>query len=194
MVDVPAAALLRSARINRGITQRALAASCRIHQPGIAAIESGAEDATVGRLDGILAHLGSRLSILPTTLRASWEAANDIRVHLAVKDERSAWREIIQLNDDLRSVDGATRVTLVINPPAPTGDVRFDALLAAIIDCALTDDALPLPTWLKESKYTLSEPWDVEEVPSLRLDARRNTPATLALHGIYLDRSVLVSV
>jgi transcriptional regulator with XRE-family HTH domain len=173
VATLPAAALLRSARTNRGITQRALAASCRIHQPGISAIESGAEDATVGRLDGILAHLGS---------------------HLAAKDERSAWREIIQLNDDLRRVDGATRVALVINPPAPTGDVRFDALIAGVIDCALTDDALPLPTWLQESKYTLSEPWDVEEVPSLRRDARRNTPAPLVLHGIYLDRSVLVSV
>ena len=194
MATLPAAALLRSARINRGVTQRALAASCRIHQPGISAIESGAEDATVGRLDGILAHLGSRLTIIPTTLRAAWEVATDIGVHLAVKDERSAWREIIQLNDDLRRVDGATRVALVINPPAPTGDVRFDALIAGVIDCALTDDALPLPTWLQESKYTLSEPWDVEEVPSLRRDARRNTPAPLVLHGIYLDRSVLVSV
>ena len=191
---MPAAGLLRSMRTSRGLSQRALAAAARVRQPGIAAVESGSEDATVSRLERLLAELDSRLSVIPTRRRPVWEAGEDVRRALRDGDERSAWREAIQLNDDLRGADGATCVALAIAPPGQTGDARFDALIAAIADCALTDGRLPRPTWLDDPSWSLDTVWDVEEVPSLRDAARRATPKSIRRHGIYLDRSVLASV
>jgi len=72
--------------------------------------------------------------------------------------------------------------------------VRSDALLAAVTDCALTDARLPRPQWLDDLAWILEEPWDVEEIPSLRAAARKATPAAIRRHGVYLDRAVLASV
>lgn len=189
-----AAGLLRSTRTSHGLSQRALATAAGVRQPGVAAVESGAEDATVTRLEHLLAELGSRLSVLPTRLRPVWAAGEDVRQALSRADERTAWREVIQLNDDLRAADRATRVALAVAPPGRTGDARFDALVAAVTDCALADGRLPRPAWLDEPAWSLTEPWDVEQVPALRDAAREATPPSIRRHGVYLDGAVLDSV
>ena len=190
---MPAATLLRATRTSSGLTQRDLATAAQARQPGVAAVESGAEDATASRLERLLAELGSQLSVLPTRLRPAWGAGEAVRRAWADGDERGAWREVIQLNDDLRTADRATRVALAIAPPGRTGDSRFDALLAAVTDCALSDGRLPRPAWLDGTPWTLDAPWDVEDVPALRKAARVATPAAIRRHGIHLDRDVLRS-
>lgn len=189
-----ASTILRASRTSRGITQRSLADAAKVRQPGVAAVESGAEDATVSRIEHLLAAMGSRLTVIPSRLRPVWAAGDDIRQALIDGDERSAWREVIQLNDDLRSADPATAVALAIAAPGPTGDARFDALIAAVTDCALTDSNLPLPTWIRGDAWALDQFWDVEDVPALRVAARGLTPEAISRHGIYLDRAVLKSV
>ena len=189
-----ASGILRSARTSRGISQRALAQAARVRQPGVAAVESGSEDATVSRLEHLLNELGSQLTVVPTRRRPVWAAGEAVRRALDDNDQRSAWREVIQLNDDLRGADRATCVALAIAPPGRTGDSRFDALIAAITDSALVDARLPRPEWLDEGAWILDERWDVEEVPSLQASARKATPAAVRRHGVFLDRAVLASV
>ena len=189
-----AAAILRSTRTSHGFSQRALAKAAGVRQPGVAAVESGSEDATVSRLEHLLNELGSRLTVLPSRRRPVWAAGEAVRRALDADDERSAWREVIQLNDDLRGTDRATCVALAISPPGRTGDPRFDALLAAITDAALVDARLPRPEWLDEDTWNLNEPWDVEKIPSLREAARESTPPAIRRHGVFLDRAVLASV
>lgn len=188
-----ASAILRTTRTSHGLSQRALAQAAGVRQPGLAAVESGAEDATVSRLEHLLKELGSQLTVIPTRRRPVWAAGEDVRGALERDDHRTAWREVIQLNDDLRAVDRATCVALAIAPPGRTGDAAFDALIAAVTDCALVDARLPRPEWLDEPVWSLNEPWDVEEIASLRDAARQATPAAVRRHGIYLDRSVLES-
>ncbi len=189
-----ASGILRSTRTSHGLSQRDLAKIARVRQPGVAAVESGSEDATVSRLDHLLNELGSQLTVLPSRRRPVWAAGEAVRCALDANDERSAWREVIQLNDDLREADRATCVALAIAPPGRTGDPRFDALIAAVTDSALVDARLPRPEWLDEDAWSLNEPWDVEEIPSLRKAARKATPPAIRRHGIFLDRSVLVSI
>jgi len=191
---VPAAGILRAARTSSGLTQRALAQAAQVRQPGIAAVESGSEDATVSRLEHLLRELGSQLTVIPTARRPVWAAGDDVRRALDSGDERWAWREVIQLNDDLRGVDRATCVALAIAPPGHTGDARFDALIAGVTDCALVDARLPRPQWLDEEAWTLHEPWDVEPLAPLQASAREATPTAMRRHGVFLDRSVLVSL
>lgn len=77
---------------------------------------------------------------------------------------------------------------------APTGDPRFDSLLAAITDALLSEGKLPRPAWLNDDSRQREEPWDVEQVPELQAAARKATPAAIKRHGIYLDQAVLQSV
>lgn len=189
-----ASRILRATRTSRGLTQRALAEAANVRQPGIAAVESGSEDATVSRLEHLLRELGTQLTVIPSSRRPVWAAGDDVRHALEDHDERRAWREVIQLNDDLRGVDHATCVALAIAPPGRTGDPRFDALIAGVTDYALADARLPRPEWLDDDSWKLDTFWDVEPIESLRVSARRATPPAIRRHGVYLDRAVLASI
>ena len=123
---------LRTARAARGKTQRQLAADVGTHQPHIAAIETGAHDTTVSGLERHLQALLYRLTVLPTRRRPAWEAALDVADHLSAADEASAFREILQLSDELAQSSADIRVALVVTPPPGTKDARFDALLAGV--------------------------------------------------------------
>jgi len=187
-------ALLRSARETRGLTQRELAKAARIAQPRIADIESGAHDTTVGRMEQLLAPLGQRVTILPTRARPVWEAASALAAALEGGDEKSAWRVFIQLSDDLVRAEPALRVALCVAEPARTGEIRYDALLAGIVDHWLTSGRLPVPMWVRTSERICRPSWDVETLPQLRDTARRHTPPGLRRHGVYLAASELASV
>jgi transcriptional regulator with XRE-family HTH domain len=189
-----AATLLRTARHARGVSQRALSTAAHVSQPGIASVESGSHDTTVGRLELLLTALGQRVTVLPTRTRPVWEAAVALREALDEGNQSTAWREIIQLADDLARENGATRVALTVTKPLPVGDARYDALLAAVTDFRLSQDRLPRPEWLDDSEYRLEEPWDVEEIPALQSVARRQTPEAIARHGVFLREAELASV
>ncbi|MHB1614758.1 MAG: helix-turn-helix domain-containing protein [Actinomycetes bacterium] len=189
-----ASSLLRTARHARGVSQRELARAAHVSQPGIAAVESGAHDTTLDRLDLLLVPLGQRVSLLPTRARPVWQVAVDLRAALEASDEKRAWREIVQCSDDLARETHATRVALAVTQPLPVGDSRYDAVLAAVTDYHLSRDGLPRPVWLDLPEYQLAEPWDVEEVPSLRDRARSDTPPAIARHGVFLAAAELASV
>ena len=108
-------------------------------------------------------------------------------------DEATAFREVIQVSDDLAAAGGAVRVALAVAPAVPCGDARYDALLAGVVEYWLLADRLPRPEWLAEPAWTLAEPWDVEPVPALRAAARRATPRPIARHGVFLAASELAS-
>jgi len=189
-----ASTLLRTARAARGVSQRELSKAAHVSQPGIAAVESGSHDTTVGRLELLLTALGQRMTVLPTRTRPVWEAAVALRQALDEGNESTAWREIIQLADDLAREDGATRVALTVTRPLLVGDTRYDALLAAVTDLRLSQDRLPRPAWLDASAYRLDPPWDVEVIPALQSKARRQTPRAVARHGVFLRAAELASM
>jgi transcriptional regulator with XRE-family HTH domain len=191
-VPVTAAALLRAARQARGLSQRGLATRADVRQPRIAEIESGRHDTTFSRLEELLAPLEYRLGPVPTGTRGVWEAALAVQEALAERDETTAWRQVIQLADDLEREEPALRVALAVAPPAGTGSPRFDALIAGVTDYRLR--GLPRPTWLDSTDFRLSDPWDVEPLHELREEARRSTPRELARHGVYLHARELESV
>lgn len=189
-----ASSLLRTARHSQGASQRALARLAHVSQPGIAAIESGAHDTTVSRLEELLAALNHQIILVPTRTRPVWVAAADIRELLESGDSRTAWREVIQLSDDLVREPPPLRLALAITRPHTAEDVRYDALIAAVVDYRLSEDALPRPAWLDDPAFTLREPWDVEPLESLRHAARQQTPPAIARHGIFMAASELASV
>lgn len=184
---------LKAARAARGTTQRQLAADTGTHQPQIAAIESGAHDTTTSGLERHLQALLYRLTILPTRRRPAWEAALDVAEHLAVADEASAFREVLQLSDDLAASSPDIRVALAVTPPPTTKDARYDALLAGVVDYWLEQCSAPRPSWLEEPTRRVDHRWVVEPLPELHDAALQATPPALLRHGVVLAESELRS-
>ena len=187
-----AATLLSSARRYRGVSGRALARQTASRQAGLVGVEKGTADATTERLARILRALDYQVVALPTRLGTASDSGEDIRRYLEVGNEDAAFRVVLQLATDLTRADPALRVALCVTPPALTGNPRFDALLAGVVEWELSTDGLPIPLWVSEGTRTLSEPWDVEPVPGLQEAARQRTPDVLRRHGIYLDPAELV--
>ncbi len=192
MAGTIAGQLIRSARRYRGVSGRELARTAHASQAGLVEVERGPKDATTERLDRLLAPLGYRLTTLPTRLGTAAQAGDEVRAFLARGDRDGALRVIWQMAADLAAAEPALRVALAVTPPAPTGDGRYDALLAGVVDHSLSGADLPRPPWLDESWRTLAEPWDVDPVPVLRAAARAATPDAIAAHGVFLDAAELV--
>ena len=184
---------LLAARISRGLSQRALAARARDHQPTISALENGDHDPSVAHLSRLLAATGHRLVALPTTARPAYAAGAAIGAALGRGDESAAFREAVQLSDDLARESPSLLTALCALAPAPA-DLRFDALLAAIVEHYLNGAGLASPSWVNDPSRTLTEPWFVDDVPALRGQTVKDTPPAFARHGVYLAATELASV
>jgi hypothetical protein len=135
-----------------------------------------------------------QLVVLPTASRPVSDAATDVEAALRAGDERSAFREAIQLSDDLAREHGALRVALTAAPPAPVGDARFDALIAAIAEHYLTAERLTKPDWLLRNDRALRQRWYVDDLPAARNRALATTPPSFLRRGIVIAASELASV
>jgi transcriptional regulator with XRE-family HTH domain len=186
-----AARLLRQARRGHSLTQRQLADRLKLRQPALASVESGAHDPGSDRLERLVAAAGHRLAVLPTRAHTVADIADAIYVALRNGDKERAFRLLVQLNDDLASESGAIRVALTVTPPAPVGDVRYDAYVAAIVEHYLTKDRLPVPDWVQRPDRVLAEPWRLDRTAGPELEAA--TPPAFCRHGVFIDEAELVS-
>ena len=187
------AALVRQARAFSGLSQRALAKRAGDHQPNLAAIESGARDAYLATVTRLIQAAGGRLCVLPSTTPTVADVAADIARFLARGATHQAYRAVLGLHDDLVRAEHAVRVALCVMPPPPTGDVRYDALLAALVEHDLSRDRLPVPVWARDPRRHAGG-WWVEDLPELRDAVRKATPRAFRRHGVWLDAAELESV
>jgi hypothetical protein len=171
-----------------------LAKECNVSQPAIARVESAVEQATLERLESWLRPLGSRITLVPFRTPTVYEIAEVIREDLAADHFNHAFRAVIQLNDNFDAIDPATRVAIAITPPAPTGDARFDALIAGLVEYKLDRAHLPQPIWLSDFRFFLDTPWDLEQLPHLQEEARALTPPQFVRHGVFIDPINFASV
>ena len=188
-----ASALLRQARRAAGITQACLAALAGTTQSAIAAYESGSREPTVPVLARMLAAAGSRLELAAIPDPSLYRLA-DVGRDLAATDPTDDQRRLRLVFEFLRGAqeDGHPLVLLVASQPPPTGDVRFDALLAAIAeDLSVRADEVP-PAWVYEPCRFLDGAWWVSDLPSARAAALVHTPASYRRRGVMIDRHDLV--
>lgn len=185
------AQLIREARRGKGLTQRALADRLGVGQSALADIERSAHDTRGDHLDRIVNAAGYRLAVLPTYAHSAADWADLIYEELRGprRSESVAFRALIGLNDDLAGVSKPLRVALCVAPPAPCGDPRFDAALAALVEHHLTIGRLPVPDWVREPSRFLSEPWVVSPYTDTE-----DVPKAFRRHGVLLGADELQSV
>ncbi|HET9690949.1 MAG TPA: hypothetical protein VFP61_07330 [Acidimicrobiales bacterium] len=94
----------------------------------------------------------------------------------------------------VETIDGASSEeveALVAAPPATTGDHRFDALVAAVVEHACTKRSMPSPAWVNEPHRFLSTWWFMSEMPSLHADAIVHSPISFARRGVFITSGAL---
>lgn len=188
-----AARLLRHARYSTPLTQSALAARVGFRQSNVARVESEGRDVNVETLDRLLRAAGFRLAALPTQSTTVAEAADATARCLGANNEDGAYRAVIQLVDDLAREHGAERVALTVAPPPPTGDERFDAFIAGVVDFRLAAEHLPRPKWLTDGPR-LDSLWFVDRWSVGNVTVIEATPPELRSRGVIIDAVELASV
>ncbi len=189
-----AAGLLRRARADAGLTQTRLAELAGTTQSAIAAYEAGTREPTVPVLARMIAAAGARLDLDvgpdPFLYRLA-DVARDIAATGPV-DEARRLRLVFEFLRGSQE-DGHPLVLLVAAEPPPTGDPRFDALLAAVAeDLCVHADEVP-PAWVHDSSRFLDHAWWVSGLPSARAAALVHAPASFRRRGVMLDRHDLVA-
>jgi transcriptional regulator with XRE-family HTH domain len=182
-----AAALLRQARRAAALSQRQLAQLADTSQSAISAYEAGVREPTWPVLDRMIRASGHRLSVAlevdPRPFRL-----NDLSRQLrSASDDRRRMRLVFEF---LRSAeeDGHPLLLLIAREPDLTGDIRFDALLAAMAEDLSVRAGIEPPGWVYGRHRFLDGFWWVSELPSARARALVHTPASYRRRGVMLDR------
>lgn len=188
------ALLLRAAREGARVPQRALARRCGVAQSSINVIERGSHDTTVATLDRLVAGLDAQVAILPSRLLTAQKTATTVAQAVTEGDEGKARSAMFQLADDLAQAPLHLRVALTVAPPQPTGDRRYDAWIAGLVELRLHDVHVPAPDWAAEKDRAVEGEWLVSGIEPLRISTRHQTPEPLLRRGVLIDSRDLTSV
>ena len=188
-----ASTLIRSARKSQSLTQVRLGEQAQVHQSNISDIESG-RDLSVSTLERLLRGTGHRLFALPIQKADVTEAASSIRAHLKAGKTQGALRALIQLNDNLVSEHGLRRGVLGICEPEPTGSQVWDGALAGLVAWRLSEENIPLPTWVDKSRFFLPLARNLSIDSADPIPAAANIPPEFARRGILVWADTFESV
>lgn len=179
--------LLREARDRAGLTQQQLAQLAGTSQSAVAAYEAGTRQPTLPVLMRMVRASGHTLECdvrpdprvfsladLAERLRSTDDEARRIRLVL----------EFLRGADD----DGHPLPLLVSREPEPTGDQRYDALLAALAEDLCIHAGIAPPRWVCLPGRFLDHAWWMSELPSARARALVHTPASYRRRGVMIDR------
>jgi hypothetical protein len=128
------------------------------------------------------------------TLQTISETAVQIRRCLAVGDDHEALRWVAQFVAEFQRARSVDRAGLVADEPPPTGDPRWDAMLAGVVEQLCFDHELAVPGWAMRPGRFLAQWWFVTPYPSLHPSAFAETPVALANRGVFIHRQSLESV
>lgn len=99
-------------------------------------------------------------------------------------------REMI--NNAAFVVDRSADQAAFFAEPSTTGDRRWDALLAGVVDHLALHQGFDPPAWTRERHVVPF--WFVGTTPALHAYAYAHSPVSLAVRGVFIDPADLQSV
>lgn len=106
-------------------------------------------------------------------------------------DEALRRRLVLEFVEEYRHEDADSRARLLDERPDPTGDPRYDALLAGLAEHFAYHDGRAAPGWAFESSRFLDRWWFPIDLPSVRADALVHSPAAFRIRGVFLGSGAL---
>lgn len=120
--------------------------------------------------------------------------ADRVRAALAVEDQASALRLVTEYVQDVAAAGPTRRLELLQPPAPPTGDRRWDALLAGVVEMLALRHGVAVPAWTVAADRFLDRWWVMADRPGAAVSAFTETPAALANRGVFLHAASLESV
>ncbi len=108
--------------------------------------------------------------------------------------EDAALRAVVDLRDALRRADPNGYRRLATERPAPVGDPRWDAFVAAVVEDEGERKGVPPPRWVAEAARFVRPEWCVAPYPGLLDSERATSPAAYLRHGVVAGEDGLASV
>jgi len=78
--------------------------------------------------------------------------------------------------------------------PSSTGDPRWDALIAGVVEDFALHRGIEPPPWVFQEQRYLSTWWFLTSIDAMRPTAVVQTPAALSGRGVFVQRASLVNV
>lgn len=100
-------------------------------------------------------------------------------------DEKIQWKLIWEFLEEYRWEPEERQLRLLQDEPAPVGDERWDALLAALAEHLSAQHDLAPPDWA--DGRVLRQPWFPAPLKVQRVEALVQAPAAFRKHGVYLS-------
>jgi transcriptional regulator with XRE-family HTH domain len=200
-----ASSQVRDIRRRAGLSQRALAARAGVPQPTIAEIESRRREPSITLLSRLAEAAGYelRLELQPLLPRSAVATANRVRDRLAgtegdgwspsLRDD-AALRAVIDFKDGLVSATDRDFGRLVDAPPSLTGDSRWDAFIAAVVEDESATRDVPPPHWANEKTRFTRPFWYLSENTALHAWELATAPGAFVRHGVLAAKEELESV
>lgn len=111
---------------------------------------------------------------------------SDLSVHLAAAaNDKTRWKLVWEFLEEYRWESALAQPGLLTAEPAPTGDERWDVLLAALAEHLAAQHDLAAPDWAEGR--VLRRAWFPAELAVQRADAIAWAPAAFRKHGVYLS-------
>ncbi|MBV9097389.1 MAG: helix-turn-helix transcriptional regulator [Frankiaceae bacterium] len=186
---------LRERRRKAGLTLRQVAAAAGTAETNVAAYERGVKTPSARTTARLLAVLGagSKSPIHSQGLLTVPAAAAAIRSGLRTGATTAELLRIVrEMRTHARLLSTAAERKAFFTAPSTTGDPRWDAMLAGVVeDWALTHGMRP-PAWSRG--HSLPRFWFVGESPSLQAYAFAHSPMSLQVRGVLVDPGDLEAV
>jgi len=189
--------MVAEARAQAGQSIRALARSAQVSPSTVHRIEQGRLVPTVEMLDRLVRATGRRLEVVvrpdPTSIigLAQLLGADLERSH---EDRTGPVRRAAEFAAWFAHRDAATQHVAIESEPPSTGDPRWDAFLAALVEWLAVRHGVEVPSWARDPARYLDAAWWVTTVPSLHAWEFAGSPASFQSHGVYLHRDSLTNV
>ncbi|HEY5104172.1 MAG TPA: hypothetical protein VII65_03920, partial [Acidimicrobiales bacterium] len=104
---------------------------------------------------------------------------------------RAIWRRLLDFVDDFRGSSHTGQRWLIETSPQLVGDQRVDAAIAGVVEELCVESALPPPSWVDEPPRFVAPWWFVNGLPGYEATALRDSPFTLARHGVFVNEGAL---
>lgn len=186
---------LRDQRRRAGLTLAQVARAAGTAESNVSAYERGKKRpgvAALARMEAVVAagadgdvHVRTLLTVpaaaaaLRHGLREGWPTADLLRV-------------VRRLRSDTRWLTDDRQRAAFFVAPSTTGDARWDAMLAGVVEEHALRHVLPVPVWTQGK--ALPQFWFVSSVATLRAYAFAHSPFSLQIRGVLLDPADLESV
>ena len=106
------------------------------------------------------------------------------------RSEGDPWLSIRNFLDDFfANINAEIRQQMIWERPEFTGDIRFDAYLAALAEYLSYHYKLRVSDWANEKERFLNKWWFPTEFNSLHAIAIVESPASFRRRGIFIDKT-----